>query len=61
MEMTGKRVEIERIFLTNEERQRLLELGDGSGSDALAAVSIVHPRTYRRWRERRSRGKPPAW
>ncbi|MEN1681373.1 MAG: integrase, partial [Planctomycetota bacterium] len=60
MQVTRKQVEKERIFLTNEKRQRLLELGGGIGSDALQVMSIVHPRTYRRWRERRSQGKPPA-
>ncbi len=58
--MTRERVPKQRIFLTNEERERLLELGDGMGSDVLKLVSIVHPRTYQRWRERRSQGKPPA-
>ncbi len=60
LEMTRARVPQSRIFLTSEERQRLLELGDGIGSDVLKLVSIVHPRTYRRWLERRSQGKPPA-
>lgn len=60
LEMTRKRVEQQRIFLTDEERMRLLELGDGIGSDALKLISIVHPRTYRRWLERRSNGKKPT-
>lgn len=60
LEMTRQRVEKQRIFLTNDERQRLLELGDGIGSDVLKLVSIVHPRTYRRWLERRSGGQEPA-
>lgn len=60
LEMTRNRVEKQRIFLTNEERQRLLELGDGIGSDVLKLISIVHPRTYRRWLERRSNGKKPT-
>lgn len=60
LEMTRKRVEKQRIFLTNEERQQLLGLGDGIGSDVLKLVSIVHPRTYRRWLERRSQGEKPA-
>ncbi|QDT68766.1 Integrase core domain protein [Planctomycetes bacterium MalM25] len=60
LEMTRARVPQSRIFLKDEERQRLLELGEGIGSDALKLVSIVHPRTYRRWLERRSQGKPPA-
>jgi putative transposase len=58
--MTRARVPQSRIFLKDEERQRLLELGDGIGSDALRLVSIVRPRAYRRWLERRSQGKPPA-
>lgn len=60
LEMTRQLVYKQRIFLTNDERQRLLELGDGIGSDVLKLVSIVHPRSYRRWLERRSQGKPPA-
>ncbi|MEM8865687.1 MAG: integrase, partial [Planctomycetota bacterium] len=60
LEMTRARVPQSRIFLKDEERQRLLELGDGISSDVLKLVSIVHPRTYRRWLERRSQGKPPA-
>jgi len=60
LELTRTHVPKSRIFLTNEERQRLLELGDGIGSDVLKLVSIVHPRTYRRWMERRSQGKNPA-
>jgi putative transposase len=60
LEMTRQRVEKQRIFLSNEERQRLLELGDGIGSDVLKLVSIVNPRTYRRWLERRSQGEKPA-
>ncbi|TWT36640.1 Integrase core domain protein [Posidoniimonas corsicana] len=60
LEMTRVRVPQSRIFLSNEERERLLELGDGIGSDVLKLVSIVHPRTYQRWRERKSQGQPPA-
>jgi len=60
LEMTRARVPQSRIFLSDDERQRLLELGDGIGADALKLVSIVHPRTYRRWLQRRSEGKPPA-
>ena len=60
LSMTRERVPKQRIFLTNEERERLLELGEDMGSDVLKLVSIVHPRTYQRWRERRSQGKPPA-
>ncbi len=60
LEMTRARVPQSRIFLKDDERQRLLELGDGIGSDVLKMVSIVHPRTYRRWPERRSQWKRPA-
>ena len=60
LELTRSHVPKSRIFLTNEERQRLLELGDGIGPDVLKIVSIVHPRTYRRWLERRSEGKKPT-
>lgn len=60
LEMTRQRVEKQRIFLTDQERERLLELGYGIGSDVLRLVSIVHPRTYHRWLERRSQGQKPA-
>ncbi|TWT72837.1 Integrase core domain protein [Posidoniimonas polymericola] len=60
LEMTRARVPQTRIFLSYEERERLLELGDGIGSVVLKLVSIVHPRTYQRWLERRSQGQPPA-
>lgn len=59
-EMTRARVRQSRVFLKDDERQWLLELGDGIGADALKLVSIVPPRTYRRWQVRRSQGKPPA-
>lgn len=60
LELTRARVPQRRIFLKHEERQRLLALGEGIGSDVLKLISIVHPRTYRRWLERRSQGKKPA-
>ena len=60
LEMTRERVPKSRIFLTNEERHRLLEFGGGIGLDALKLVSIVHPRTYRRWLKPRSQGEKPA-
>lgn len=43
LEMTRARVPQSHFFLKDGERQRLLELGDGIGSDALKLVSIVHP------------------
>ncbi|WP_197531235.1 hypothetical protein [Posidoniimonas corsicana] len=55
--MTRVRVPQSRIILSNEERERLLELGDGVGSDVLKLVSIVHLRTYQRWLERKSQGQ----
>ena len=41
LEMTRERVPLSRIFLTNEERERLLELDDGMCSDVLKLISIV--------------------
>ena len=59
-EMLRKRVPKKHIFLTNEERERLLKLGDAIGSGVLKLITIVHPRTYQRWQQRKSSGKKPA-
>lgn len=59
-EMLRKRVPKQRIFLDNEERERLLTLGDAIGSGVLKLITIVHPRSYQRWSERRSQGKKPT-
>lgn len=47
LEMTRARVPQPHIFLCNEEREQLLELGDGIGSGMLKLVSIAHPRAYK--------------
>ena len=59
-EMLRKRVPKERIFLTKEERNRLLELGDAIGSGVLKLITIVHPRSYQRWMYQKSQGRPPT-
>ncbi|TWT36607.1 hypothetical protein KOR34_15130 [Posidoniimonas corsicana] len=59
-EMTRASVPQSRIFFKDDERQQLLELGDGIGADVLKMVLFFHPRSYRRWQERRRQGKPPA-
>lgn len=59
-EMLGKRVPKQRIFLDNEERERLSRLGDAIGTGVLKLIMIVHPRTDQRWMLRKSQGKKPA-
>ncbi|TWT40632.1 hypothetical protein [Botrimarina hoheduenensis] len=59
-EMLRKRVEKSRVFLTNEERERLLTLGEAIGKGVLDLITIVSPRTYQRWRRRVSQGEKPA-
>jgi putative transposase len=44
-EMLRKRVEKSRVFLTNEERERLLTLGDAIGKGVLDLITIGSPRT----------------
>lgn len=46
--------------LTNEERERLLKLGEVIGKGVLQLVTIVSPRTYQRWQRRVSQGEKPA-
>ena len=58
--MLRARVPKQRIFLTNEERERLLELGKGIGPDITKLISIVSPRTYKRWLSRKKKGEKPA-
>lgn len=59
-EMLRKRVPKQRIFLSNEEREQLLKLGDAIGTGVLKLITIVHPRTYQRWRQQKSQGKKPT-
>ena len=42
--MLRSRVPKKRIFLTNEERERLLELGEAIGSEAASLIAIVSGR-----------------
>ena len=58
--MLRKRVPKKRIFLDNEEKERLLKLGESIGPGVSKLISIVHPRTYQRWLERKSRGEKPT-
>lgn len=58
--MLRSRVPKKRIFLTNEERERLMELGEAIGSEASKLISIVSGRTYKRWLARKRTGHPPA-
>lgn len=50
----------QRLFLKNEERERLLKLGDAVGKGVLQIITIVNPRTYQRWQRRVSQGQKPA-
>ena len=59
-EMLRRRVPKKRIFLTNDERERLLNLGEAIGSGVSKLITIVHPRTYQRWLTEKKRGKKPA-
>ncbi len=59
-EILRKHVPKQRIFLTIEERERLLKLGDAVGKGVLQLISIVSPRTYQRWQRRVSQGQRPA-
>lgn len=58
--MLRARVPKKRIFLTNEERERLLELGEAIGPNATKLTSIVSGRTYKRWLCRKKNGGKPA-
>lgn len=59
-EMLRKRVPKKKIFLDNDERERLLELGDAIGPGASKIVTIVHPKTYLRWLQNKREGRKPA-
>ena len=47
-EMLRRRVPKKRIFLNNNERERLLKLGEAIGPEVCKLITIVHPRTYQR-------------
>lgn len=57
-EMLRKRVPKQRIFLTKPERERLIKLGKAIGPGVAKLITIVHPRTYQRWIQRRNAGSP---
>ncbi len=59
-EMLRKRLPKKHVFLNDDERDRLLKLGDAIGSGVLKLITIVHPRTYQRWMPRKSQGKQPT-
>jgi len=58
-EMLRQRVPKQRIFLKQEERERLLKLGAAIGPSASKLITIVHRRTYQRWVREKALGKPP--
>ena len=58
--MLRSRVPKKRIFLTNDERERLLKLGEAMEKGVLQLVTIVSPRTYQRWKRQVSEGKKPT-
>jgi len=55
-EMLRKRIPKKRIFLN--EHERLMKLGKGIGPGIYHLITIVHPRTYRRWISEKNAGKP---
>jgi putative transposase len=57
-EMLRARVPKQRIFLKQDERERLLKLGTAIGPGAAKLITIVHRRTYQRWVQRKNAGKP---
>jgi len=59
-EMLRLRVPKKHIFLNDDERERLLKLGEAIGPGVKKLITVVHPRTYQRWLRRKSHGKPPA-
>ncbi len=58
--MLRKRVPKQKIFLNDEEREQILKLGEAIGTGVLKLITIVHPRTYQRWCQRKSSGKKPT-
>lgn len=59
-EMLRKRIPKKRIFLDNEERERLLKLGEAIGRGVLQLITIVSARTYQRWQREVRNGKKPT-
>lgn len=59
-EMLRVRVPKKHIVLSNDERERLLKLGEAIGTGVLKLITIVHPRSYQRWLRRKRTGQKPA-
>ena len=49
----------QRIFLKQQQKERLLKLGAELGPSAHKSIVIVHPRTYQRWVREKNCGKKP--
>ncbi len=47
-ELLRTRVPLKKIFLKQDERERLLKLGAAIGPGASKLITIVHPQTYLR-------------
>ena len=58
-ELLRKRVPLKHIVLDNDEREKLLKLGEPIGTDVLNLLTIAHPRTYQRWLQQKREGLPP--
>jgi len=58
-EMLRRRVPKKRIFLKQEERERLLKLGAAIGPGVSRLITIVHRRTYQRWVHEKNCGRKP--
>ena len=59
MRMLRKRIPQKRIFLTAEEKQELLELGEPIGSGLKHLISIVSYGTFLRWKRKKNSGEEP--
>jgi putative transposase len=59
-EMLRRRVPKKRIFLDDDERERLLKLGEAIGSGVSKLITIVHSRTYQRWLRKKRLGQKLA-
>lgn len=59
-EMLRKRVPKKRIILNDDERERLLKLGEAIGPRVTKLITIVCPRTYQRWQRNKSQGRTPT-
>ncbi len=55
--MLRERVPLKKIFLKQDERERLLKLGAAIGPGASKLITIVHPQTYQRWVREKNSGR----